>query len=606
MAKRKSVVTENDFVECPYCPKGDSNKFKLLHWNHLKKLHNKTLDDVIKEFPGLPTITKTEYDKKINSAKIGGDKSKETQCRLKTIKCIHCKKELQVPNNHSNKIACEECLNKGLENPDGRTKESANINRVKTIREKYNRDNVQQIKEVREKTSKTNDKRYGGTGFASDELAEKSRNTTDELYGNINIMKTDHGKSFFTGDVNPMKREEVKKKVSDSLKGRESKLKGRTYEEIHGKEKADELKEERRRIFIEKFKPELDKFLNFAGIDLLDDYYGCMKYYNFKCRTCGTVFKDSWFEIYRNDHKNTCPKCFPKNKGFSKGEKEVAKFVKSLGFDILENDKKIIKPKELDIVIPSKNIAIEYNGLTIHSTLNPYKKPGEKYNPKYHLNKTLECLKNKYRLIHIFEDEWIFKKDIVQRRLKNILNIHESQCIFARKCIISPIDYETKSKFLNEYHLQGNDISNINLGAFYNNELIAVMTFSHGSISKGSKYTEKVFELSRYCCSCNNAGIASKLLSHFKNNYEWEMIFTYCDRRWSSGKFYELIGFEKIGNTEITKYYTNGLVRIHRFAFKSRNISENKHISDMLFDEPKYGETHDCGHFKFIIRKGEN
>jgi DNA-directed RNA polymerase subunit RPC12/RpoP len=245
VSKSRSIITENNYVECPYCPKGESNKFKLLHWKHLKKLHNKTLDDVIKEFPDLPTITKTEYDKKINSAKMGGDKAKATHNILKTINCIYCQKELQVPNNYSNKIACQECLDKGLENPDGKTKELANINRVKTLQKEYGEEiiNVQQIKEVRDKTSKTNNEKYGGTGFASKELNEKTVNTIKEIYDVDNIMKTDYGKSFFIGDLNPMKKPEIAKKVSEKLKGQESHLKGQTYDEIFGEEKANELKE---------------------------------------------------------------------------------------------------------------------------------------------------------------------------------------------------------------------------------------------------------------------------------------------------------------------------------------------------------------------------
>ena len=42
-----------------------------------------------------------------------------------------------------------------------------------------------------------------------------------------------------------------------------------------------------------------------------------------------------------------------------------------------------------------------------------------------------KCKDNGYRLIHIFEDEWTYKKDIVKSRLKNILGM-QTDAIYAR------------------------------------------------------------------------------------------------------------------------------------------------------------------------------
>jgi hypothetical protein len=79
---------------------------------------------------------------------------------------------------------------------------------------------------------------YGGIGYSSEELLGKSEKTTKRKFGKKNIMKTDHGKKFFLGELNPLKDPEISKKVSDALKGRPSLLKGKTYEEIMGKDKA--------------------------------------------------------------------------------------------------------------------------------------------------------------------------------------------------------------------------------------------------------------------------------------------------------------------------------------------------------------------------------
>ena len=66
--------------------------------------------------------------------------------------------------------------------------------------------------------------------------------------------------------------------------------------------------------------------------------------------------------------------------------------------EIINNTRKIIKPKELDIWIPDLKIAVEHNGLFIHSI--------ESGKPKdYHLMKSLLCREKNIRLIHIYEFE---------------------------------------------------------------------------------------------------------------------------------------------------------------------------------------------------------
>ena len=201
--------------------------------------------------------------------------------------------------------------------------------------------------------------------------------------------------------------------------------------------------------------------------------------------------------------------------------------------------------------------------------------------------------------------EWIFKNDIVRNRLKNIFNLNNNKKIYARKCIIKEIDVNTKDKFLEKYHIQGKDISEIRLGAFYNNELISVMTFSKGNISKGSKNEKYIWELNRFCSDYNYhiIGIASKLLSYFKKNYNWKEIFSYADRRWSNGNLYYKIGFELEYITGINYWYIKNNYRIHRFNLRKRK-NEPKNITEFeLRDKEGYKRIWDCGNYKFFITK---
>jgi predicted nucleic acid-binding Zn-ribbon protein len=351
--------------------------------------------------------------------------------------------------------------------------------------------------------------------------------------------------------------------------------------------------------FINKFILLMNKQSEYLNVKLLDDIYISEHFkHNWKCLKCGFEFKQSWNEIQQG---YLCLSCYPRNCGYSKEEKELSDLIK-FNFKIIENSRDIISPYELDIYIPSKNIAIEFDGLYWHSDM-------QRKDKNYHSNKTNLCESKNIRLIHIFEDEWIYKNEIVKSKLKQILNLNSNlPKIYARKCEIKEINTKDKNKFLNKYHIQNNDNSIIKLGAFYNDELIAVMTFSHGSISKGSRLQKDIWELSRFCSNSNYhiSGIASKLLSYFKKKYYWKEIFSYADRRWSDGNLYKKIGFELEHITKPNYWYIKGLNRIHRFNLRKRPY-EPKDISEWILRQKEgYYRIWDCGHLKFIIRNNNN
>jgi hypothetical protein len=79
-------------------------------------------------------------------------------------------------------------------------------------------------------------------------------------------------------------------------------------------------------------------------------------------------------------------------------EREIKKFLNDKHIKYIENDRTTLNGLELDILIPQKNIAIEFNGLYWHS--NKFKKRD------YHQIKTELCDEKNIQLIHIFEDEW--------------------------------------------------------------------------------------------------------------------------------------------------------------------------------------------------------
>lgn len=102
-----------------------------------------------------------------------------------------------------------------------------------------------------------------------------------------------------------------------------------------------------------------------------------------------------------------CPKC--KNQ-ISKPEIELQEFIKSLGFNIETNNRKILNRKELDIYIPELSKAIEFNGLYWH-----YHKDNFKVGK--HGNKSKLCKEKGIKLLHIREDLWLKDKE----KMKNVI-----------------------------------------------------------------------------------------------------------------------------------------------------------------------------------------
>jgi hypothetical protein len=248
------------------------------------------------------------------------------------------------------------------------------------------------------------------------------------------------------------------------------------------------------------------------------------------------------------------------SKKISKPELKLQEFLEN--FEIQTNVKTIING-ELDIFIPEKNIAIEYNGLYWHSEIN---RPDN----KYHLKKTESCESKGIQLIHVFEDEWVSKQDIVKSRIKNILGITDYR-IYARKCSIREVETAEARKFLEDNHIQGFVGGKYYYGLYYQNKLVSIMTFGYLRRNLGQKtIQDNEYELLRFCNILNTSviGAASKLFKHFLKIHNPKRIISYADRRWSIGKLYETLGFKFSHNSSPNYFYVIGRERKNRYNFR--------------------------------------
>lgn len=319
---------------------------------------------------------------------------------------------------------------------------------------------------------------------------------------------------------------------------------------------------------------------------------------------CGNTFDlhQSSLMHYRNDVEKIsflCPHCNIRI-STSSAEKFIKEYIESLGLTVLVNNRSILGNRELDIVIPERNIAIEYCGLYWHSDV--YK------DSSYHKDKYDRCKEKGIRLITIFEDEWIHKKKIVLSKIRHILGYNKEK-IYARKCNVKIIDSKTRNTFLNKYHIQGGDKASYSFGLFYDNDLVAVISFSKMNIAKGGKHQENVYELSRFATSKSVVGGFSKLLKHFETVVNPTKLITYADCRWSMGDVYEKNGFIYDKCTVPNYWYISPrfIHRIHRYNFRKQLLKSkfpdfyDDSLSEMkIMSLAGYQKIWDCGHLKYI------
>lgn len=291
-----------------------------------------------------------------------------------------------------------------------------------------------------------------------------------------------------------------------------------------------------------------------------------------------------------------------KNRFVSKYERELQNFLKENNIDF-ECNRQILIGKEIDILIEKYKLGIEFDGLKFHTEFFG-KKPHQ-----YHLNKTKECNQKGYGLIHIFEDEYVEHKDIVYNKLRHILKLDLGlPKVPARKCIVKEIYSNVASDFLNTYHIQGFCPSSIYLGAFYNDELVGVMSFKNGNIKQSGWELTRFATNSNYRCQC----LGSKIFTNFIRKYNIKEIISFADRRWTidiNNNLYTNLGFTvaNIGRPDY-RYYNEKVERYKRvhkmYMNKTKLIKKygfDKSMTELeMARELGYDRIWDCGLIKYV------
>lgn len=284
-----------------------------------------------------------------------------------------------------------------------------------------------------------------------------------------------------------------------------------------------------------------------------------------------------------------CPACA---NTCSKGESELFDFVLSLGVEAEKRNRKIIPPYELDVFIPSRNIAIEYHGLHWHAD----DMGGTSLKTKWQL-----CQEKGIRLIQIFEDEWLTRRHVVEDLLRASLGLREVKN--ARTLTTKIITKEEAKSFLEQWHIAGYARSELHFALCDEENIVSVLTTAK------PRFGNEDLEIVRFASSCHVRGGFRKLFSLALETTNPQSVVSFADLRFGTGNTYADAGFNDMGITQADYWWFKGQERLTRYKTQKHRLKVDKRFSEFYKDDltereictaAGYRKITGIGHRKFI------
>ena len=388
---------------------------------------------------------------------------------------------------------------------------------IATNLERYGVECASKSDEIKEKVKRTQIERYGGMGLASHILKEKAHQTNLERYGH-NV---------------PSKNDEIKNNIIIKYQNQYNVDCG---SQVSLFEKFPDLLSISKRNWIMKCPhPECNK---------CEERIYKTRSMIYRCRLkCGAELCTNLLPIQKSTSSNTTIEMFVRN------------ILDKYNIEYQTNVRNIIKPKELDIYIPSKKLAIECNGIYWHSD--------NKVSKKYHMDKYLKCAECNIELLTLWEDYIKSKPEYIEWVILSKLGIFV-QNVKQHQYRIEKIDDDQYIKFLNDNQIPSIQIGNYKFGIFYNSEIIYVASFSD--------YNDDTYELKNFY-SKNGYNIENALkniISYFKELYKCHEIISYGSNDILNDKYYIDCDFILEKECISHHYYIDPMTHI-RYNSKSSN-----------------------------------
>ena len=209
---------------------------------------------------------------------------------------------------------------------------------------------------------------------------------------------------------------------------------------------------------------------------------------------------------------------------------------------------------------------------------------------------TENIIEDKKNTIYIYEDEWLFKQNIVKSVILNRLGLTKNE-IYANNCTVKKVTHKEADDFLNNNHLQGNISGSYYIGLYFNDNLVSIMVFDNTS-------QKDEYVLLRFCSILNTniIGGVSKLFQYFIKTHQPQKIISYCDKRYCDDLSYIETGMVYSHDTQPNYYYVNNIdckreedYSHQKDVLKKIGLYENKNEIEIMKERGVY-KVYDCGY----------
>lgn len=419
----------------------------------------------------------------------------------------------------------------------------------------------------------------------------KGRKTCLALYGKENYSQT----AEFKEKAREARAAKSPEELARGIEKRRRSLLSRSSSEkmaqqAHYRETWEQRRDEERQA--------LETSLGFALTSIVD----LATHLNRDLATLHAFIRENGIPVYESPTRNYIPSDRAtwvveqyrarKASGISQSEKAIVEYIRTFYSGIvLENAKGVLEGKtELDIYVPDKHLAIEFNGCYWHSD-GVNTKNGEvpsrdrRLFAKWrHFEKYRSCTKKGIRLIHVFEDDFQLRREIVFSIIRNAMGFSPAR-IFARKCTLQDVPLAIYRAFLDDNHIQGYAYADVRKGLYCNGDLVEVI----GINSKGTHSAEP--ELVRLCSRKFTVvlGGFSRLLS----TCPFPRLVSYIDLSVFGGGGYAEAGFlpERV-NRPVYFYVKYGQhVRCPRTRYMRRRIAADFNSGVLKYYNPGESEA---------------
>jgi len=302
------------------------------------------------------------------------------------------------------------------------------------------------------------------------------------------------------------------------------------------------------------------KLLILENYDLMYDYYITQ---NLTLRDIAKIVNCSTNIVVKHLNLHNIP---IKNPNFyerktcrnSKQENDLFQFIQSIeDTEIIQGNRNILNGREIDIFIPRKNIAFEYNGIYSHLYRKNETTSSKIKDKDYHLSKTLLANNKGINLYHFYSSEWIYENDRFKDFIKRKLHLNQ--------ILDTNTNYEIVEKL--------NEAQDLILSFIVDNSIVAKMKLNN---SKNHVFI-KEYQV-KYGITLKNGFI--KLLNYLKETYK-KPIYCKIDRRFGEGRLYTSYGFR--------------IIKIIKPKFLYTDNSYDRLYENKIPNKKNY-ETYNCGY----------